>query len=94
VYVPRAIVFHRGEGSQAGTLRHYLIKRNHLLCMRKNAKPIYLLLFYLYFFLIDLPLQMTRHILKRQWGLIPVTLKAVAWNFGLGKRNSFEQVLL
>jgi len=92
LYVPSAIVFHKGESTTIGLLRQYLICRNHVLCMRRNGSPPQLAAFYAYYFLMDLPRQLVGCALRGRWQHMRAVLLAVGWNLGL-RDNPFERSL-
>ena len=88
LYVPSAIAWHKGESSGTSYLRQYLLQRNQLRFMRKNAPVAQLLHFYLYFIAYALPKRIIKHIVKRDAEGLFILLQAVGWNFGLFKKNN------
>ena len=88
LYVPRAIVWHKSSKSSCGLTRPYLITRNQLLFMRKNASKRQLMIFFLHFFLVQTTHRMLSFLKHRQWDKLRVFVQAVGWNFGLWKDNN------
>jgi GT2 family glycosyltransferase len=87
-YEPTAKVCHKGHGSGTGRLREYLLHRNQLLFMRKNARWPACAFFWLYYLLFKFPKVLLQDLFRGDWSRAGVLLQAVGWNFGLFQENN------
>jgi len=85
-YVADALAWHKGHGSPAGLLRNYLLHRNQLMFMRKNATPVQLASFVPYFILYRVPKVALSYLLRGRVDQLVILLKAVLWHVGLFRK--------
>lgn len=88
LYAPRAVVWHKVSQSRLSRSRDYLLVRNRILFMRKNATWRQLALFLLGFCLLQLPRRATGCAARGDWEGVGVIVKAVGWHLGLWRRNN------
>lgn len=84
----RVKVYHKESISvgRLGAVKTYYLTRNRILFMRKNKKPLQLLAFFLFLFLITIPWHSLQYLHKGEIGNLKAFLKAVKWNFTEGKK--------
>lgn len=88
VYVPQAVAWHKVSSTPIGVARDYLIMRNRILCMRKNANLFQLFIFALHLFGYQLPRQFLSALKHRRPDKLAAVLKAVVWHCGLYRQNN------
>jgi hypothetical protein len=64
------------------------MNRNRILFIRRNAPLFKKIFFYFYFLLFVVPRNLVNYIKEKQYGFIPMLLKAVWWNFTHSKNSS------
>lgn len=77
------VIFHK-ESISVGSdssLKNYYMTRNRILLMRRHARPVPLLLFFLYYSFLVFPRNIIQYALKRRFDKIRATFRAIAWNF-------------
>ncbi len=79
IYAPKAIVFHKGAGTNTGPVVAYYKTRNLILFMRKNGRKIHWLTFIPYFTLLFV-VRSLRAIWHRQPGVIWPMFRGLGWN--------------
>lgn len=81
-YQPRALIYHK-ESMTTGkesTLKTYYITRNRILFMRRNAKPLHLIMFILYLSVFTIPKNIFTFLLKRKFDHIRAFRQGLMWN--------------
>lgn len=86
-YEPAALIYHK-ESMAVNKLSHlkvYYLTRNRILFMRRNAAPLHLLAFTLFFSLVTFPRWVCQYSLSGSFGELKAFVKAVLWNIGLSR---------
>lgn len=88
---PKALIYHR-ESMSAGknsAMKEYFMVRNRLLFIRRNAPPVSIIIFYVYFLLIVTPYNLLKYLTVKRGDLARAFLIAIRWNF-MHKKDSTE----
>lgn len=88
-YEPSALIYHK-ESMAVSKLNHlkiYYLTRNRILFMRRNATPLHLLAFTLFFSLVSFPRWVFQYTLTGAFGALKAYVKAVLWNLGFKQMN-------
>lgn len=83
-YEPAALIYHK-ESMAVSKLSHlkiYYLTRNRLLFMRRNAAPLHLLAFTLFFTLVTFPRWTIQYTLTGAFGELKAFVRAALWNMG------------
>lgn len=88
LYAPRALVWHKVSRSPLSMVRDYLLVRNRILFMRKNASRRQFARFLLRFCLMRLPRSAAGCALRGDWAGAAVIAKAAGWHLGMWRRNN------
>lgn len=86
MYAPKAIVWHkvsRTTGQQKKAWRQYMIVRNRILFMRKNATRGQFFRFLLNFSIVQCPTMVVKGLWIRDWGSLLAIARAILWHLGL-----------
>ncbi len=94
-YEPLGVIYHKASMSigKSSTLKTYYNTRNRILFMRKTYPGGQLIIFYLYFIIVVIPLTVFRYIAQRAGSHILPFFKGIMWNFGNFFLN-FKQAIL
>jgi len=78
----QALILHKESVSvgKKTALKEYFMNRNRILFVRKHAPAFVFTVFCCYFMLAVVPRNVLLYIRERQWGFIPVLLKAIGWH--------------
>jgi len=88
VYVPQAVAWHKVSSTPIGVAREYLIMRNRILCMRKNANLFQLFFFTMHLLGYQLPRQFLSALKHRRLDKLAAVLKGVLWHCGLYRQSN------
>jgi GT2 family glycosyltransferase len=88
LYAPRAVVWHKVSRSRLSQSRDYLLVRNRILFMRKNATRRQLARFLFDFCLAQLPRRAASLVRRGDWAGLAVMAKAVGWHLGMWRRRN------
>ncbi len=98
VYTPHAKIWHKGgqsSGGWGGPTHTYYIARNKIIFMRRNASSRQFLSFMLYFLLIQTPMALAAHIMRKRFGAIlshiKGTLSGMRWVIENGKEGKCDE---
>jgi GT2 family glycosyltransferase len=78
-----AVIYHKESVSvgKKSWLKEYFMNRNRILFTRRNAPPLDVFLFYVYFLLIVTPRNILNYVRSGNAGFTKYLLKAIWWNF-------------
>lgn len=81
-YQPSALVYHKESITvgKANPLKVYYQTRNRILFMRRNAAPLPLLIFVIYYTVLALPKAIFTYGVNGQWPFLRALLNGVGWN--------------
>ncbi|MBC7485467.1 MAG: glycosyltransferase family 2 protein [Cytophagaceae bacterium] len=82
-YIAESVVYHK-ESMTVGRenpLKTYYMTRNRILFLRRNKKPLMVMLFMLYFTFIAVPKNSLGYLVRGKLNLLVAFLKGYAWNF-------------
>ena len=81
-YVANSRIYHKQSRSMGreNPLKQYYLSRNRILFMRRFSKGFSLFFFYCYYTLLQLPVSVTRHLLKGQMASAKYVFKGLIWN--------------
>lgn len=85
-YQPSALVYHKESMTvgKANPLKVYYQTRNRILFMRRNAAPLPLSIFLVYYATVALPKGIITYSLSGQWPFLRALLNGVSWNLRRG----------
>ncbi|MDF2431589.1 MAG: hypothetical protein JWP44_1220 [Mucilaginibacter sp.] len=85
-----AVIFHKESVSvgKKSKLKEYFMNRNRILFTRRNAPFFKRIIFYPYFVLLVVPRNLAAYIKNKNYGFIPMLLKAVWWNLTHSKNSN------
>lgn len=85
-----AVIFHKESVSvgKKSKLKEYFMNRNRILFTRRNAPFFKRIIFYPYFVLLVVPRNLAAYIKNKNYGFIPMLLKAVWWNLTHNKNSN------
>ncbi len=82
---PRARVYHKESLTveKLGTLKTYYLNRNRVWFMRRNYGGWRLAVFYVFLFLVTIPKNVLRYLLRGETENLKAFLRGIWWNFGV-----------
>jgi GT2 family glycosyltransferase len=85
-----ALIYHKESVSvgKKSMLKEYFMNRNRILFIRRNAPFFKRVIFYPYFTLLVVPRNMIAYVKDKNYGFIPMLLKALWWNFTHSKNSN------
>ncbi len=85
----QALIYHKESISVGGksALKEYFMNRNRILFIRRNCSFSTRTLFWFYFITVVTPRNLLSYIKEKQFGFIPVLLRAIAWNLTHNKNS-------
>lgn len=88
IYVPRAVVWHKVSRSELSLSRIYLLARNQILFMRKNASRAQWARFLLGYCAVQFPRRILGCLKRGQWTEAAAVAKAAGWHLGMWRRRN------
>lgn len=85
----QALIYHKESVSVGGksALKEYFMNRNRILFVRRNSPVHARIAFWPYYLCMVFSRNMLNYVRQKQWGFIPVLLRAVYWNITNGTNS-------